>query len=220
MIVMRYLLGLLFFVLATSALLALVTLIPLLQYDWSIYIYFILGMAAYIIVLGLNESVFKINSKLIRTFVHEFIHTIFAWLSFKEVRNFRVSHYRGGEVTIVGGTNMLIILSPYCIPIFTLILLLVKPFLLSHLTTILDAAIGFTYLFHLHTNCLQTGLRQTDITKYPLLTSFSFIALFQFLFAGIILLSLQEGYNAFWEFPMLVVDKLQFLYQYFITASI
>jgi len=218
MLLQRYILGLLFCVLVFGTGLALLGLLPLLVQGWSVYIWFTLGMVAYVIILGLNESLFKINSKLIRTFVHELTHTLFAWMSFREVRNFRVSHYRGGQVTIVGGTNMLIMLSPYCIPIFTLILLLVKPFLLTQFAPLIEVGIGLTYLFHLHTNVLQTGIHQTDITKYPLLTSFSFIALFQILFAGVVLLSFHEGLDAFWEFPMLAIDKLQITFEHFFAT--
>ncbi len=208
MILLRYIWGLLFWILAFGALLALMVILPDMSADWRVYRWLFLGMIAYLAFMGISNAFFEQNLKFFRTFTHELIHTIFTVLSFKRIRAFQATSHRGGEIHVVGGGNMMIILSPYCIPIFTILLLLLQPLFQKQFLPYLQFAIGLTYLFHLHTNWLQVGFRQTDITKYPLLTSFGFIVFFQFVFLGIVLLSFQDGWRAFITFPQMVFEKL------------
>lgn len=208
MIVLRYIWGFLFWILAFGALLALLTIFPIVSEDWRVYSWLFLGMVAYLALMGISSAFFEQNLKFFRTFTHELTHTIFTILSFKRVRAFQATSHQGGEIHVVGGGNMLIVLSPYCIPIFTILFLLLQPLFQTQYLPYLQFIIGLTYLFHLHTNWLQVGFRQTDITKYPLLTSFGFILFFQLLFLGIVLLHYQEGWRAFIAFPKMMYEKL------------
>jgi len=201
MILIRYLFGFVFILGAFIAFLGVLALLPEVSQDWRVYRWFFLGMIAYFTLMGITHVFFAQNLKFFRTFTHELTHTIFTILSLKRVRAFQATSHQGGEIHVVGGGNMLILLSPYCIPIFTIFLLLVMPLLQSRFAPYLEFGVGLTYLFHLHNNWLQTSNRQTDITKYPLLTSYSFIILFHLLFIGIILLSFEDGIGAFLEFP-------------------
>lgn len=206
---LQHIWGLLFWLVAFSVLLALLAMVPIVGEDWRVYKWFLLGMIAYLALMGISNAFFEQNLQFFRTFTHELTHTIFTILSLKKVRAFQATSHRGGEIHVVGGGNMLIVLSPYCIPIFTIALLLLQPLFQTRFVPYLQFGVGLTYLFHLHTNWLQTGLRQTDITKYPLFTSFGFITLFHLLFLGIILLYYPEGVSALWEFPASIFEKMQ-----------
>ena len=211
MVILRYIYGFIFLLLALGALMGLVGLYPVVSQDWRVYRWFILGMIAYFSFMGITNAFFDQNLKFFRTFTHELIHAIFTILSLKRVRAFQATSHQGGEIHVVGGGNMLILLSPYCIPIFTIALLLLKPLFQVQFAPYIEFAVGLSYFFHLHTNWLQTSLRQTDITKYPLLTSYSFIWLFHFLWVGIVFLSFQKGWSAFWEFPKITFEGIKLL---------
>ena len=217
MLIIRYIFGLVFLLLALGALMGLVSLYPIVSQDWRVYRWFILGMIAYTSFMGITNAFFNQNLKFFRTFTHELTHTIFTILSLKRVRAFQATSHQGGEIHVVGGGNMLILLSPYCIPIFTIALLLLRPLFQAQFSPYLEFIIGLSYLFHLHTNWIQTGRRQTDITKYPLLTSYSFIWLFHFLVVGIVFLSFQEGLSAFWEFPKVIFEHIKLLVSFILA---
>lgn len=204
----RYLLGLVFIIFAFGAGLALVELLPIISQDWRVYRWFFLGWIVYFALMGITNTFFSQNLKFFRTFSHELTHTIFTILSLKRIRAFQATSHQGGEIHVVGGGNMVILLSPYCIPIFTIFLFLLKPLFQAQFAPYLEFGLGLTYFFHLHTNWLQTGNRQTDITRYPLVTSYSFISLFHFLIAGILFLSFYKGFSALWEFPRLAFDGM------------
>ncbi len=92
---------------------------------------------------------------------------------------------------------MLIILSPYCVPIFTLLLLLVSAVSEVQHEPFLVGAVGFSYMFHLHTYLSQTKYYQPDLLMYGLIPSYSFIILINLFFSGIIIMSVSHGLSAF-----------------------
>lgn len=218
MVILRYIYGFIFLLLAVGALMGLFSHYPIVSQDWRVYRWFILGMIAYTSFMGITNAFFDQNLKFFRTFTHELTHTIFTILSLKRVRAFQATSHQGGEIHVVGGGNMLILLSPYCIPIFTIALLLLRPLFQIQFAPYLEFSIGLSYFFHLHTNWLQTSRRQTDITKYPLLTSYSFIWFFHFLVIGIVFLSFQEGVSAFWEFPKITFEGIKLLANFLIES--
>ncbi len=215
MVVQRYIWGVLFALLALGAFLQFLAILPIIGEDWSILKWFAIGAVIYLAITGVSNSIYENNFKFLRTFTHELTHTIFTFLSFKSVRHFEATSHKGGEIHVVGGGNMLILLSPYCIPIFTVALLLAKPLLQAQFMPYIEGAIGFSYGFHLHNNWLQTSNRQTDIRKYPYFTSYAFIVLFQLLFISIIFLSFKIGLAAFVEIGKGSVEKLWFTVQHF-----
>ena len=213
--VQRYFWGILFVTLTFGVILELIALFPVFGEDWGIYKWFFAGFIGYLMLMGISNAIFNQNLKFLRTFIHELTHTIFTFLSLKRVQHFQASSHRGGEIHVVGGGNMLILLSPYCIPIFTILLLLLKPLFQLKFSPYMEFLIGFTYFFHLHTNWLQTSNRQTDINKYPFFTSYSFILLFHLLFLGILFYSFKIGLDSFWILPRESIEKLWFFIQHF-----
>lgn len=215
MLLARYLWGILFSLLAFGATLQFIAIIPLVGSDWRIYQWFFWGIMGYLLLTGISNAVFENNFKFLRTFTHELTHTIFTFLSFKSIRHFEATSHKGGEIHVVGGGNMFIFLSPYCVPIFTLLLLLISPLFQTQFTPYIEGLIGFTYFFHLHNNWLQTHNRQTDIRKYPYFTAYAFITLFHLLFLSIILLHFIEGLDAFVAVGKGTIEKLWFTVQHF-----
>lgn len=150
-------------------------------WDWrhtGNYVGLIAGFAAYIlflIILTILKS--KHNLNWFMKFTHELTHTLVALVFFRKIHEFVV---RGRECFVhydppkVG--YLPITLSPYCIPIYTL---MIFPFRFagdSHYMIIFDALIAFTYAFHVHAFIKQTRFTQNDIENCGISQSVSFIS--------------------------------------------
>ena len=150
-------------------------------WDWrhtGNYVGLIAGFAAYIlflIILTILKS--RHNLNWFMKFTHELTHTLVALVFFRKIHEFVV---RGRECFVhydppkVG--YLPITLSPYCIPIYTL---MIFPFRFagdSHYMIIFDALIAFTYAFHVHTFIKQTRFTQNDIENCGIAQSVSFIS--------------------------------------------
>lgn len=150
-------------------------------WDWrhtGNYVGLIAGFAAYIlflIILTILKS--RHNLNWFMKFTHELTHTLVALVFFRKIHEFVV---RGRECFVhydpprVG--YLPITLSPYCIPIYTL---MIFPFRFagdSHYMIIFDALIAFTYAFHVHAFIKQTRFTQNDIENCGIAQSVSFIS--------------------------------------------
>ena len=150
-------------------------------WDWrhtGNYVGLIAGFAAYIVFLMILTIVKgKHNLNWFMKFTHELTHTLVALVFFRKIHEFVV---RGRECFVhydpprVG--YLPITLSPYCIPIYTL---MIFPFRFagdSHYMIIFDALIAFTYAFHVHAFIKQTRFTQNDIENCGIAQSVSFIS--------------------------------------------
>ena len=150
-------------------------------WDWrhtGNYVGLIAGFAAYVVFLMILTIVKgKHNLNWFMKFTHELTHTLVALVFFRKIHEFVV---RGRECFVhydpprVG--YLPITLSPYCIPIYTL---MIFPFRFagdSHYMIIFDALIAFTYAFHVHAFIKQTRFTQNDIENCGIAQSVSFIS--------------------------------------------
>ena len=150
-------------------------------WDWrhtGNYVGLIAGFAAYVVFLMILTIVKgKHNLNWFMKFTHELTHTLVALVFFRKIHEFVV---RGRECFVhydppkVG--YLPITLSPYCIPIYTL---MIFPFRFagdSHYMIIFDALIAFTYAFHVHAFIKQTRFTQNDIENCAVAQSVSFIS--------------------------------------------
>lgn len=146
------------------------------------------GIAAYILFYYLINKYKKpedtINSNLdfMEVFSHELTHAIVAILCWRKILSFHAER-KNGVVWMTGGkwAEGIITLSPYCMPIFTMIML----FLWSLVATrslvaneglmAFDIIIGLTIAFHVLCFYDQTGDFQTDIKQFPKFFAYSFI---------------------------------------------
>lgn len=150
-------------------------------WDWrhtGNYVGLIAGFAAYIlflIILTILKS--RHNLNWFMKFTHELTHTLVALVFFRKIHEFVV---RGRECFVHYDPPRFgylpITLSPYCIPIYTL---MIFPFRFagdSHYMIIFDALIAFTYAFHVHAFIKQTRFTQNDIENCGIAQSVSFIS--------------------------------------------
>ena len=179
------------------------------------YTPFILGMGIYIILYGIKSKNLQHNLKWFQVFSHELTHVIFSILTFNKIYGFNATSHAGGYVAYQGRTNMFILLSPYCIPIFTLILVIIAAVFELQQNPYMIGALGFTYIFHIQTFVGQTRGFQPDLREYGLITSYVFIILINLLMTGMIIGSITNGLGAFkgftlvaWEFNYDLVMNL------------
>ena len=178
------------------------------------YVGLIAGFAAYIlflIILTILKS--RHNLNWFMKFTHELTHTLVALVFFRKIHEFVV---RGRECFVhydppkVG--YLPITLSPYCIPIYTL---MIFPFRFagdSHYMIIFDALIAFTYAFHVHAFIKQTRFTQNDIENCGIAQSLSFISFVHLAMLSLILATPKGGVlkalgRVFWEYPWQILTN-------------
>ena len=184
-------------------------------WDWrhtGNYVGLIAGFAAYIlflIILTILRS--RHNLNWFMKFTHELTHTLVALVFFRKIHEFVV---RGRECFVhydppkVG--YLPITLSPYCIPIYTL---MIFPFRFagdSHYMIIFDALIAFTYAFHVHAFIKQTRFTQNDIENCGIAQSVSFISFVHLAMISLILAIPKGGVlkaivRVFCEYPKQII---------------
>lgn len=180
-------------------------------WDWrhtGNYVGLIAGFAAYIlflIILTILKS--RHNLDWFMKFTHELTHTLVALIFFRKIHEFVV---RGRECFVYYDPPTIgyipITLSPYCIPIYTL---MIFPFRFagdSHYMIIFDVLIAFTYAFHVHTFIKQTRFTQNDIENCGIAQSVSFISFVHLAMLSLILATPKGGVlkalgRVFWEYP-------------------
>jgi len=114
----------------------------------------------------------------IYTFGHEVVHVVATWICGGHVTSFNVSR-AGGSVT-TSKTNVFIELSPYFVPIYTLLLIFIMPMIRYALTQKLVLCfyiflIGFSLGMHLIMNAEVIKLKQPDISRSGNIFSLTFI---------------------------------------------
>ena len=184
-------------------------------WDWrhtGNYVGLIAGFAAYVvflIILTILKS--RHNLNWFMKFTHELTHTLVALVFFRKIHEFVV---RGRECFVhydpprVG--YLPITLSPYCIPIYTL---MIFPFRFagdSHYMIIFDALIAFTYAFHVHAFIKQTRFTQNDIENCGIAQSVSFISFVHLAMISLILATPKGGVlkaigRVFCEYPKQII---------------
>jgi len=103
-------------------------------------------------------------------------------------------------------------LAPYFLPLFTLPLLVLRPFAPDSVVKIVDLLIGITYAFHLVTAIKEFGLHQSDVTKTGVIFSFAFVILMHIVFLLIILLIVSGNYAGIAAYFRAVWARAQFAY--------
>ena len=183
--------------------------------DWrhtGNYVGLFAGFAAYgIFAVSLRILRMKHNLDWLMKFTHELTHTLIALLFWRKIYEFVV---RGRECYVFYEKGRIgyipITLSPFCIPIYTLMLF---PFRFagdSHYMIIFDALIAFTYAFHVHSFIKQTRLTQSDIQNCGVARSVSFLSFAHLAMLSLILAIPKGGVlkalnRVFWEYPVQIL---------------
>jgi hypothetical protein len=106
------------------------------------------------------------------TFEHELTHLIFSILMFQRPRSFYASERKGHVASDSG--NFIDGLAPYFFPTFSYLLIGIYPLLRSSAQTVFYPLLGFFTGFHLVSNVMEFGLRQSDIRKAGVVFSLLF----------------------------------------------
>ena len=159
---------------------------------WKIYIPLIGGAAGYYL-LSLLPFISK-NKEHMMTFSHEVTHWVTSLLFFHKLHSFQVGE-DVGSITHSGGRvgDLIIGLSPYCFPLFTLIFLFLRSMIMQDYLWGYDIFLGLTLGFHIACFSSQTGLYQTDIRNRGIVRSFMFIIACWLFFTILILVAIRSN---------------------------
>lgn len=176
-------------------------------YPWFIWISF--GAVCF----PLMDKYWEKNIQMTKTFTHELIHTITSLLLFRRIHSFQAEEKGSGVIYSSGsvGTHLLVALAPYCFPIYTIPLLLIRCIVLKPMLPIIDVIIGFT--LGLHGTCIksQIGNYQTDINQFPYWFSYLYIIVVWIFMLSLILISYEPQMNIILTFRDYGVDLWQML---------
>ena len=156
-------------------------------------IYFLWGVCSYVVM-----HLFFFKPQYIYNLGHEVVHVFSTWLSFGRAKNLKVSD-QGGSVQTTK-SNFFINISPYFIPIYTLLLCLAY-FLLSKFGDVTNYApyfiffIGFTFTMHILLTAEALKAAQPDLIKTGYLFSLSLIYVINVMLAGWIIGMIFPGFS-------------------------
>lgn len=157
--------------------LAIVEIIPIVTYTGTHidrYLWMLYGVGGYVAVTLLPFV--RKNLEWLQTFSHELTHTMIGLLFFRKIHSFHAE--RGtGMISYSGARvgDLLIGLSPYCLPIFTYVMLVFRMLGAHSMLHVFDVCVGVTVAFHISCFIKQTGLYQTDIQEQGYFRAFLFI---------------------------------------------
>lgn len=169
----------------------------------SAYTFVAMGVALYLLlsaIRGLNK-----NLEWLRTFSHELTHTVVGMMFFRKIHSFQAG-VSSGVMKHSGGLRFgdtLISLAPYCLPIFTYLLLFLRELSAESSLYIFDMLVGITAAFHIGCFRRQTGSYQSDIRGVGVVFSYLFIVTMWVVNLAIALLSIRIGViEAFKDFAV------------------
>lgn len=139
---------------------------------------------------------FRYNTQWWMRFTHELTHTLMAIAFMRKIKRFIV---KDNECYVSFSTNRFnigrdaITLSPYCLPIFTLIILPYRYMGQMGFMPAFDVLLGYTFMFHLITFMKQTRPWQSDIRSVGLVRSYAFIIFVRLACASLLLATVRGG---------------------------
>jgi len=161
--------------------------------DSRSHLYFSWGAVSYVIM-----HLFFFKPHYVYNLGHEVVHVLSTWLSLGRARNVKVSGEEGRVQTT--RSNFFINISPYFLPIYTIILC-VSYFLLSKFTDAPNYSayfiffIGFTFSMHIIMTVEALRTSQPDLIKTGYLFSLSLIYVFNVLVAGLVISLIFTGFS-------------------------
>ena len=163
----------------------------------DMYLWTAVGAVAYTLLRGLLRK----NIVWLETFSHELTHIVVSLMLFRKIHSFRAGQ-GSGEVTTSGSdvSRVFVSLAPYCLPIFTYLLLFFRPLIKADSLYVYDILVGISIAFHAICFKTQTGNHQPDINRFPLFFSYLYIAAALLFNLNTILVSYWSSKNVFSAF--------------------
>lgn len=188
----------------------------------SVYPWFV-WVTAGSIVFPLMHRFWNKNIEMTMTFTHELTHTITGLLLFRRIHSFQAEEKGTGVIYSSGSkaSHFLVSLAPYCFPIYTIPLLLLRCIILPDKLAIIDVLVGFT--LGLHGTCIRTqiGNHQSDINQYPCWFSYLYIVVIWLFMLSLLLITYEPQTTIFLAFRNFGLDIWHYLlicWQYILIA--
>lgn len=171
-------------------------------YPW--YLWLLLGG----VIFPLMNKYFVKNMEMTKTFTHELTHVITGLLLFRRIHSFHAEEAGSGVVWSSGNDKLRFMtsLAPYCFPIYTFPLLMLRSIVLPSLLPIMDILIGFSIGLHIVCFKEQTRNYQPDINQFPLWFSYIYIVSVWLFDICILLLTFLPKSNIFLAFKTFALD--------------
>ena len=169
-------------------------------------------VGAGIVAFAVIHAFVKKNMTWLETFSHELTHIVVALLFFRRVHSFHAEE-GSGEVRTSGKheyEHAPMALAPYCLPIFTYLLLSIRCLMDFHGMWIYDMLIGMTICFHFFCFKNQPGNYQSDINQFPLSFSYLYILtalLINFCIIWVAFFPQYNVYTSFWRYLTSIWDN-------------
>lgn len=159
-------------------------------------------------IFPLMNKFFVKNMELTKTFTHELTHTITGVLLFRRIHSFHAEEQGSGVVWSSGNDSIrfMTFLAPYCFPIYTFPMLMLRCLVAKTFFPIIDVIIGFSIGLHIVCFTEQTRSSQTDINQFPLWFSYVYILSVWLFDISIILLTYIPKSNFFLAFKNYALD--------------
>ena len=162
----------------------------------NLQLYMWAGIGALFFMVG--QRFLKENLKWFETFTHELIHTLVSILLFRRIHSFEAKN--GNGMMLSSGSDKTLVfvdLAPYCLPIYTYVLLFIRSITTGQFLWCIDTMIGISLAFHISCFKKQIGSYQSDINKRPLYFSYTYIATALLFNACVFLVSFWNTKNVF-----------------------
>jgi len=155
--------------------------------------WFLFGLLCYVLIYPFIKCD---NITFVETFEHELGHAVLNLVWFRRFDEFLVNPKKKSHVATRGLFNIgfLTSLAPYYLPVFTIPLLIVKPFLSASIRHVIDFLIGFTLAFHYVALLKEFYRQQPDIQKHTTVFSFLITCLMNAVVLVVILCAVLEDY--------------------------
>ena len=151
---------------------------------------FVLGVAIYLPLFYFFLDFWKNWAGI---FIHESIHAFACFFTFSKLSKFFIIRGNVGAVSC-NGRNLFIALSPYFLPLTSLIPVILMPFFQHKYIPYLFIILGFTTAFHVSIILIQTRPHQPDLKVAGVFCSYVFIIFGNIMFIGLALSLTQHGF--------------------------
>lgn len=156
-------------------------------------LYFLWGVGAYVV-----PHLFFFKPHYIYNLGHEAVHVLSTWLSFGRAKNLKVSN-EGGSVQTTK-SNFFISISPYFVPVYTIILCLSYFFIskfrdITSYTPFFIFFIGFSLAMHIIMTTEALKVSQPDLIKTGYLFSLTLIYVLNIIVTAFIISLIFTGFS-------------------------
>jgi len=124
---------------------------------------------------------------------------LMSYLLFQRVYSFKATDRSGGQI-LHTADNFMISLAPYFLPVFTIPLLIIKPFIINQTQPAVNLLIGVTFGFHLIGLFKEFRFYQSDIKMSGIVFSLCIIILLNILILVIVLSGVYNSYLIVWYY--------------------